>query len=307
MRLAFFLLLFVNAAFLVWHQLQPAKEPTVVTAVKSSSGNKSIRLLHEVEDSSHNTAEAGPDGAAPPRAREPARPPADDAPRANSSAPRTEAKRGSDEPRAPAARVEPSPLSEIEKKVQLAEARQAERIEANLAARKNDELKARERPPATAEFETSACFTLGPFSVLSSAEATLANLTNLGLLAVLREHEVRSAQQWWVIDATKDETAAQKRLSELRKKKILDASLITSGEYTNMISLGKYNSESLANKRVSALVKLGFRPVVEKHFDSTLRYWVDVDETGRPKLTDEQLSDALGGVAGIEKQRRACK
>lgn len=305
MRLAFFLLLFVNAAFLIWHQLQPSKEPAAVTVAKSSSGNKSIRLLHEVEDSPQNTAEiAGPDGAAPPRAREPARPPADDAPRANSSASRTESKRGSDEPRA---RAEPSSLSEIEKKVQVAEARQAERIEANLAARKNEELKARERPPATAEFATSACFTLGPFSVLNSAEATLANLTNLGLLAVLREHEVRSAQQWWVIDATKDETAAQKRLSELRKKKILDGSLITSGEYTNMISLGKYNSESLANKRVSALVKLGFRPVVEKHFDSTLRYWVDVDETGRPKLTDEQLSDALGGVAGIEKQRRACK
>ena len=306
MRLAFFLLLFVNAAFLIWHQLhQPSKEPVAVTASKSSSGNSSIRLLHEVEDTLEIVE---PDTATAPRTRESARPSADDSPRASSSPPRAEPKRGGDESRAPVARVEPpSPLSEIEKKVQVAEARQAERIEANLAARKNEEQIARERPGAAAELEASACFALGPFSVLNSAEATLANLTNLGLQAVLREHEVRSAQQWWVIEATKDEAAAQKRLTELRKKKVLDGSIITSGEYQNMISLGRYNSESQADKRVNALVKLGFRPVVEKYFDSTLRYWVDVDQTGRPKLTAQQLTDALASVQGIEKQQRTCK
>ena len=298
MRWAFFLLLFVNVVFLIWHQWpQSDDEPVAVTASNSSSGNKSIRLLHEVENVPKSTAETAEPGTAPTtRRREFPRVPINDSSTATSLA---------ESSRVPVVEP-PPPLTEIEKKVMAAEARQAERIEANRAARKSEERAARERPRASAT-EAAACYTLGPFSALNNAEATFNNFTNLGLLTVLREQEVRSAQQWWVIEATQDEEAAQKRLSELLKKKVADASIITSGEYANMISLGKYSSESLATKRVNALVKLGFRPVVEKHFDSPMRYWVDVDETERPKLTAAQLKDALAGATGIEKQRRACK
>ena len=107
--------------------------------------------------------------------------------------------------------------------------------------------------------------------------------------------------------STKDERAAQKRLEELHKKKVADANIISNGEYENMISLGKYDSEALANKRVNALVKLGFRPVVEKHFDSTLQYWLDVDETAQRSVTPAQLKNAISGTEKVEKQKRACK
>lgn len=291
MRWAFFLLLFVNVVFLIWHQWPKSDDqPAAVTESKASSGNKSIRLLHEIE----NVPKSAPEVAAPGNASA-ARPRvSDEALRAGTAA-----------ARAPAIES-PPPLTEIEKKVMAAEARQAERIEANLAARKSEERAARERPRASAT-EVTACYTLGPFSALSNAETVFDNLTNLGLLTMLREQEGRSVPQWWVIEATQDEETAQKRLNELRKKKVADATIITIGEYANMISLGKYNSESQATKRVNSLVKLGFRPVVEKHFDNAMRYWVDVDETGRPKLTPAQLKEALAGATGIEKQRRACK
>lgn len=301
MKWAFFLLLFVNAAFLLWHQLhQPSNEPVAVTATKSPGGNKSIRLLHEVETGTRSAAETSEPISPPaPRKREPAQPPVDDSPRASAA-------RGGDDTRASAGIEATPPLTDIEKKVLAAEARQAERIEANLAARKNEERSARQRP---ADGDAVACFTLGPFSALLTAETVSAKLTSLdvGLRVGLREREVRSAQQWWVIEATKDERAAQKRLDELHKKKVADANIISNGEYENMISLGKYDSEALANKRVNALVKLGFRPVVEKHFDSTLQYWLDVDETAQRSVTPAQLKNAISGTEKVEKQKRACK
>ncbi len=320
MRWAFFLLLFLNVAFLIWHEVgQPANEPATVSATKvtkSPGGNKSIRLLHEVDISATSVSATAAPGSTTtaPRTREPPRPAADDSSRAGS------ARGGDDSSRAGSARsandlraaspAEPSlPLSEIEKKVLAAEARQTERIEANLAARKSEERTARERPRSAAEPEATACFALGSFGTLDAAADALAMLASLGLdlRTVLREREIRSTQQWWVIDATKDEYAAQKRLDELHKKKVTDASIISSGEYANMISLGKYDSEALANKRVNALVRSGFRPVVEKHFDSTMQYWVDVAEIGGSKVTDEQLQEIIGAADGVEKQQRACK
>ena len=299
MRWAFFLLLFVNAAFLIWHQMhKPSNNPVAISATKSPGGNKSIRLLHEIENGTKSPAEI----AEPPpaqRPREPTRPPVDDSPRAS-------APRGGDESRAAALESAP-PLTELEKKVLAAEARQAERIEANLAARKSEERTAREHPRPAVEPEATSCYALGPFKAPDKAEAVLVKLSNRVLHATLREHEARSAQQWWVIEATKDERAAQKRLEELHKKKVADANIISNGEYENMISLGRYASEAQANKRVNALVKLGFRPVVEKHFDSTIQYWVDVDETAQRKATAAQLKDATSGAEGIEKQKRACK
>ncbi|MBI3776097.1 MAG: hypothetical protein HY273_11200 [Gammaproteobacteria bacterium] len=309
MRWAFFLLLFVNAAFLIWHQLhQPSNEPVAVSATKSPGGNKSIRLLHEVESGTKSPAETSePANTSAQRTRDPARASADDA------ALRPGAARNADNVRTPPP-VTPvietvPPLTELERKVLAAEARQAERIEANLAARKNEERAARERPRPAAEPAATACFALGPFSVLSNAESVMARLVGLGLglRTTVREHEIRSTQQWWVIEATKDERAANKRLEELRKKKVADASIISNGEYENMISLGKYDSEAQANKRVNALVKLGFRPVVEKHFDSTTQYWVDVDENARRSITAAQIKDVVSGTEKVEKQQRACK
>lgn len=303
MKWAFFLLLFVNAAFLLWHQLhQPSNESVAVTATKSLGGNKSIRLLHEVETGTRSAAEASEPSSPPaPRKREAAQPPVDDSPRASAA-------RGNDDTRASASAESAPPLTDIERKVLAAEARQAERIEANLAARKNEELSGRDRQRPS-DGDAIACFTLGPFNASLNAETVSAKLTGLdvGLRVGLREREVRSAQQWWVIEATKDERAAQKRLEELHKKKVADANIISNGEYENMISLGKYDSEALANKRVNALVKLGFRPVVEKHFNSTVQYWLDVDETAQRSLTTAQLKEATSGTEKVEKQKRACK
>ena len=298
MRLAFFLLLFVNAAFLIWHQLhQPSNEPVAAAAKSASNGTKSIRLLHEMENGNRGAPEvAEPVSTPTPRPRESPRASIEDSPRVNAP------------PASSTATESPPPLTELEKKVLAAEARQAERIEANLAARRNEERSAREHPQPSAEPRATVCFSLGPFKVQDQADAALAKLAKLVLRATFREQEIHSAQQWWVIEATKDERAAQKRLDELHKKKVADASIINNGEYENMISLGVYASEALANKRVNALVKLGFRPVVEKHFDSITHYWIDVDEAGpRSVLTAAQLKDAIGGAQGVEKQKRACK
>lgn len=297
MKWAFFLLLGLNVAFFGWQQFQePAPEPRA-PKVKASSGGKSIPLLHEVDNGKKTMADVMESGNSKPKKKNDTLKPTPE------------------EDRRPVA-AEPPPLSEIEKKVAAVEAKHAERIEASIAARKNEARAERAEPPeseppprhevATAPVNRS-CYGAGPFTNKGNAEAAIAKLGSIGFSAELRELESKGKQSWWVLDVTQSERAALKRVDEFRKKNVKDAEVVESGDYQGMVSLGKYTDEDQAAARVNALVKLGFRPVVEKSFDSTLQYWIDYEETDNRKLTATQWKEAMGATGSIIKQERTCK
>lgn len=300
MKWAFFLLLGLNVAFFGWQQFQePAPEPRVAK-VRSSSATKSIPLLYEVDASKKTMADVMESGNSKPKKKNgTVKPVLDEEP-----GPVTD---------------EPPPLTEIEKKVAAVEAKHTERIEASIAARKIEARAERKEPSipppaappprevAQAPAASYVCYAAGPFANKGNADAAIAKLQSFSINAELRELEAKGTQHWWVLDATRDERAALKRLGELRKKKVTDAEVVESGDYQGMVSLGKFADEEQASARVNALVKLGFRPVVEKRFDTTVQFWVDYEETEPRKLSADQWKEAMGATGSITKRERTCK
>jgi hypothetical protein len=305
MKWAFYLLLVVNVAFFTWQQTQePGTAPAPRPTPRSQAGDKSIRLLHEVDKNANSLADVMESGnARSRRAAEPAKP---------------AARPAEPEPVAPI-RETPPALTEIEKQVAALDARRAQRSEAAVATREANERANQRRiaeaervttpPPAREEPvpEKRTCYTAGPIADQANAEAVQTRLENLGIVARKRTEEIAGKTQYWVLDVTRDERAAQQRLMELRKKNVNDADIVREGEYENMISLGKYPQERDATARVNKLVKLGFRPVVEKIDNVTTRYWIDFEETSRSGPDATQWREVTAGIGRVEKKERACR
>ncbi len=305
MRLAFFLLLAVNIAFFVWAQLQsPPTEIPVVSAPPQQNSNNTIRLLHEVDPGAKSMADImeSKNTAKPKRATEPKKAKEPDVVSPSEAA-------------APPTVVEPPPMSDIEKQVAAVEARHNERIEATLAARARDD-QARRKSAQIAEAESPSrnvapavqrvCYSLGPFGLKADALDVAGRIVGLGQTAVEREEQVAGELKYWVIDVTRDTRAAQKRVKELAEKKVEGAEVVTEGEYQGMVLLGSYNDESAAQARLNEIVKLGFRPVLEKRTDKKSRFWVDVEENDR-RLSPAQLKDVIGDIRGIDKREKTCR
>ncbi len=298
MRWAFFLLLFVNVAFFIWAQTDTAEpEPAAPVSAPKSNVKNSIRLLHEMEADAKSMADIMESGNTPKpkRGREPARP------------------KGVERPPAPAVDEPPEtpPLSDVEKQVAAVEARHNQRIEATLAAQEKDERRRDEdsvTPPKLDQpvLENRVCYMLGPFGLKADALDIAGKLVGMGQTAVEREEQVKGAMKYWVIEVARDARTAQKRLKELREKKIDDAEIVAEGDYAGMILLGVYDDENVAQTRLNAIVKLGFRPVLERQNEKKSRFWVDVEETGR-KLSGAQLKELLTGFDGIDKRERTCR
>lgn len=308
MKLAFILLAVVNVAFFLWAQTLPEPERATQTfEAHDRDGDKSIQLLHEMNPSSKTMGDIMESGSArkPKIKKEPARVPKDPE--------RAAAMVGAPPPVDPLP-VSP-PLTDIERQVADVEARHTQRIEATLAARAADERKQRgverdEPPPresrvAMAEIPRT-CYTLGPFGLKADALDISGKLIGLGQTATTREEQVKGGLRYLVIDATRDKRAAEKRLKELTDKKVEGAEIILEGDYENMVMLGSYDNESEAQARLNAIVKLGFRPVMEKHTESRPVYWVDVEDGSRP-LSPSQLREVISGFEGIDKRERLCR
>jgi hypothetical protein len=274
--------------------------PIVVAPVQSDSKN-SIRLLHEVDADAKSMADImeSKNNSKPKRGREPPKPKVVEA-----------------QPEVVPAETsasEPPPLSDIEKQVAAVEARHAERIEATLAARAKDELARREStrlaeaasPRRERQSVERVCYSLGPFGLKADALDVAGKLVGMGQTAVEREEQVRGEMKYWVIDVTRDARAAQKRIKDLTDKKVEGAEIMTEGDYQGMVLLGVYDDEAAAQARLNAIVKLGFRPVMEKQAEKKSRFWVDVEETDR-RLSAAQLKEVIGG-GGIDKRERTCR
>lgn len=306
MKLAFVLLLFVNIAFFIWAQIQspePALQPQP-QASAPKSGSRSIKLLHEIDANAKSMSDIMESGnaAKSKRGRESAKP--REVERAPAPVPIEKT-----ESQIPA-------MSEVEKQVAVAEARHNERIEATLAAREKDERDRRDAAPETelaraptreqSTAELRNCYALGPFGLRADALDIAGKLVGMGQTAVEREEQISGEIKYWVIDVTRDVKSAQKRLKELRDKKVEGAEIVTEGDYQGMVLLGVYDDEASAQTRLNAIVKLGYRPVLERQSEKRTRYWVDVEETGR-SLSAAQLKEAIDGFDGIDKRERTCR
>ena len=121
-----------------------------------------------------------------------------------------------------------------------------------------------------------ACNSLGPFMTTVDMRAAMQALSPHVARIQYREEQVRRSHGYWVyLPAAADREGALDAARRLAAKGIHDYYVVTAGDSQNTISLGLFNDQSNAEKRLAQLQALDFAAKVEQRIDTESAYWVD--------------------------------
>jgi len=130
--------------------------------------------------------------------------------------------------------------------------------------------------PATTPSSRDACGTLGPFMTTVDMRAAMQALSPHVARIQYREEQVRRSHGYWVyLPAAADREGALDAARRLAAKGIHDYYVVTAGDSQNTISLGLFNDQSNAEKRLAQLQALDFAAKVEQRIDTESAYWID--------------------------------
>jgi hypothetical protein len=129
---------------------------------------------------------------------------------------------------------------------------------------------------ATVPGSGDACSTLGPFMTTVDMRAAMQALSPHVARIQYREEQVRRSHGYWVyLPAAADREGALDAARRLAAKGIHDYYVVTAGDSQNTISLGLFNDQSNAEKRLAQLQALDFAAKVEQRVETEPAYWVD--------------------------------
>ena len=149
-----------------------------------------------------------------------------------------------------------------------------------------------------------ACYSVGPLADASTQTSLRSWLQQAGAHVQLREDERRELSRYWVhVLPLASADAANKLLSAMRAKGLVDLHIIRRGNMANAISLGVYRRKSGLDRRMARLQKLGFRAKVQERYRTHKASWFDVVLPATANFDEEQLAAQFSKV---ESRRRAC-
>jgi hypothetical protein len=148
--------------------------------------------------------------------------------------------------------------------------------------------------------DSQVCFTIGPLSSEEEVIRLRGALVRREAWFRQRKQDLPEKKRFWVYLAPMEsQELVREKLSDLSDKGVTDYMLIRQGEMKNAISLGIYNSEKWANRRLDDLVRRGFNPVVMPQHQMRPVYWLDVQLT--------RAADVDGLQTGVEVAPAACE
>jgi hypothetical protein len=136
-------------------------------------------------------------------------------------------------------------------------------------------------PAASATARTAAlsavtCTALGPFTTTADMRASLQALTPHVARIQYREEQISQSRGFWVyLPATTTREAALGEARKLAAKGINDYYVVTAGDAQNTVSLGLFDDEANAQKRLAEVQQLGFGAKVKQRVDTEPAYWID--------------------------------
>ena len=154
--------------------------------------------------------------------------------------------------------------------------------------------------------EIIKCFRLGPFKNEKDVQDALRRTRNKGGTANITTEDKKERFRYWVLDNVGSFTAAKLKLKKYRSKGVKDVFLIKDGKKKDNISLGIYRARATAQRRLKKLKKLGFAPVVEKHYKIRTLYWLNIGETLSNPLTENAWGVITRGFEGVTASDRVC-
>lgn len=146
-------------------------------------------------------------------------------------------------------------------------------------------------------------------SVTNSADAVRflgkwRQLNGTGELLTLQEP---TTSTWWVhLPAFKDETEANKKMMELREKKI-DSYYMRTGELAGGISLGVYSRKQSAAQVQADLLKKGYKTELKEVFRTESRSRLELRLQDRSRREEQDVRELLAGFQQLGVQEIPCK
>jgi SPOR domain len=140
-----------------------------------------------------------------------------------------------------------------------------------------------------AESPPPQCFSLGPFADAAAANAAIAKLGAQATRVRSREQPGRSASGYNVtLPPAADRAAAQALAQRIGAAGFDDYLIVSSGEQSNGIALGRYRSRDSAERRQAALQAAGFpaqlQPIGE---EGAAEWWLEL--AAAPDVAGAQL------------------
>lgn len=121
-----------------------------------------------------------------------------------------------------------------------------------------------------------ACTTLGPFMTAADMRAAMQSLSPHVARIQYRQEQVNRSHGYWVyLPAAASREAALEDARQLAAKGIRDYYVVTAGDTQNTISLGLFNDQANADRRLAMVQKAGFAARVEQRIDTAATYWLD--------------------------------
>lgn len=152
------------------------------------------------------------------------------------------------------------------------------------------------------------CFTLGPFNAKKTAELVSYEINNAGLSSSIRGQQTMETLNFLVyipaLPSAKEVDAVIKKLKDNEVKKY---TVIESGPYKNVISLGSFEDLDKARHHAEYIRYMGFDAQYTEQRRPKEVYWIDYDEllgSGAPVM---QWVNKIDPNSSVQKILSQCK
>ncbi len=159
-------------------------------------------------------------------------------------------------------------------------------------------------PPPVAK----ACYSVGPFALVSDVSNAAHMFENAGITAQQRAVSERKLAGYWVfIPPLNSIKAARAVLRDLQNKELRDALIIAEGQKANAISAGVYYTEGQAYERRDKIREFGYDAKVEELTKTQALYWVDVELKKSSAIPAKLWTRVSKKYANISQKKRKCE
>jgi cell division septation protein DedD len=153
-----------------------------------------------------------------------------------------------------------------------------------------------------------ACFTLGPFTTVSSASRAAKAISALGVIVKRRQILQREPRGYWVyLPSFKSYNAAKRQVRVLQKKGFKDLFIMGKGENKNAVSLGLFNTRDAAEERFDQVKSLGLDVKMETQYRENKQAWLDMAIQGDRTSTVADLTAMAEKYRSASLAQHKCK
>ena len=157
----------------------------------------------------------------------------------------------------------------------------------------------------TAQLDTIACMSVGPFADLPQAAQAQAELRGAGFQPRQRMEQGEIWAGYWVsVQGLATRDAADAALKTLSANGIDDVYVMPGSDPPNVLSLGVFSDYQRAQRRVDEVRALGLTPRIDDRKRAGSVFWIDVDLLKPGQILDSSIFHSEGKITRLE--MRAC-